>query len=154
MRTGTRGVTLIELMLVMMILIIMAGVAMPRFSDFFPALQVRESADGVFSWALKCRSDAALTGARHRLVFEGGKYRIEFEARPLKEPGVFTRLEGSWGERELPGEVQATADPSTIDFRPDGTATAAVIELANDRGDKRVIRIEAATSQAVIEEAP
>ena len=82
-----RGVTLLELILVMIMLTVLAGILVPRMSDFFPALQVRESADLVFAWARKARADAALTGARHRLVFDTTErsYWISYEARPLAE---------------------------------------------------------------------
>ncbi len=155
------GFTLLELILVMIVLFILAGVAAPRFSDFFPALQVRKTADRIFAWARKARSDAALTGARHRLVLdaEGKRYWIEFEPRPLKEPFVFRKLGGSWDEETYPDDVvleslEGLEDDQgfkVLTFRPDGTAEDATIVVANDRGDRRTIRVAGATSQVTIE---
>jgi Tfp pilus assembly protein FimT len=42
------GVTLIELILVMIVLFTIAAVVAPRFSDFFPSFQVRKSSE--HSW--------------------------------------------------------------------------------------------------------
>jgi Tfp pilus assembly protein FimT len=156
-----RGATLIELVLVMMVIFTMAMVVAPRFSDFMPSLQVRSAANGLFATAGKARADAVLTGARHRLVIDPGArtYGIAYEPRPVKEPGKFEKMAGAWAEEELPREVvlESTDGFSDADgkrfleFRPDGTAKEASIVLANDRGDRRTIKISAATGAARIE---
>ncbi len=161
--SGRRGATLLELVLVMIVLFILAGVAAPRFSDFFPALQVRKTADRILAWARKARSDAALTGARHRLVFDDARkrYWIEYETRPLREPGLFERLGGSWDGEPYPDGVTLEGLENLeeengvrfLEFRPDGTSEDASIAVANDRGDRQTIRVTGATSLVVIEAA-
>lgn len=156
-----RGTTLLELVLVMMIFFILAAVVAPRFSDFFPSLQVRGAADTIFASAGKARADAVLTGARHRLVVdpETRMFWISHEPKPLKEPGKFEKLGGAWKEEELPSDVllesfEGFATDGTkryLEFRTDGTAAEAALVLANDRGDRRTIRIAAATGAARIE---
>ena len=161
--TGRSGVTLIELILVMIMLTLLAGILVPRMSDFFPALQVRESADLVFAWARKARADAALTGARHRLVFDaaGKTYWISYEPRPLTEPGVFEVMPG-WEGQDIPDSItlegvdKLEADSSNGDlhyfeFRPDGTAEGGTVQLKNNRGDKRTVRVEKATGQVTVD---
>src|SRR5258706_11262498 len=108
MRVKRRGgFTLIELILVMIVVFTLATVIAPRFSDFFPSYQVRKSTDHLFAWARKARSDAALTGTRQRLILDTAKqkYWIEYEGRPIKEPGVFIALSGAWAEESLPENV-------------------------------------------------
>jgi Tfp pilus assembly protein FimT len=149
-------VTLIELILVVMILFVLAGVVAPRFSDFFPALQVRKTADHLFAWAQKARADAALLGMRHRLVLDASarRYWIERETRPLKDPGVFEALGGSWTPETLPEDVgferltglEKDGQRDFLEFRPDGTSSDAEIGVANDRGDRVVIQVTGATS--------
>src|SRR5688572_20101114 len=106
-----RGATLLELVLVMMVIFTMAMIVAPRFSDFFPTLQVRSAASALLATAGKARADAVLTGARHRLVVDPAArtYWIAYEARPVKEPGKFQKLGGSWGEEELPRDVLLAA---------------------------------------------
>jgi type II secretory pathway pseudopilin PulG len=98
------GFTLIELILVMVVVFTLATVVAPRFSDFFPNLQVRKSMEQLMAWARKARADAALTGARQRLFLDVAtrQYWIEYEARPIKEPGKFVKLSGSWTADTLP----------------------------------------------------
>lgn len=157
-----RGATLLELVLVMMVIFTMAMVVAPRFSDFFPSLQVRTAANTLLATAGKARADAVLNGARHRLVIDptARTFWIAYEPRPVKEPGKFEKLGGAWIDEELPRDVTLeTIDGFETDkdskryleFRSDGTAKEASVTLANDRGDRRVIKVAAATGAAKIE---
>jgi prepilin-type N-terminal cleavage/methylation domain-containing protein len=165
-RARRRGFTLVELILVMIVIFTLATIIAPRFTDFFPSLQVRKSTEHLLAWARKARSDAALTGTRQRLLMDSSKkkYWIEYEARPIKEPGKFRLLSGSWGEGFLPDEVAfetidgAATDPSNsavryIEFRPDGTSTEATVILSNENNDRQTLRVEAATSKVFIKAA-
>lgn len=159
-----RGVALVELVLVMVIALILAALVVPRFSDFFPALQVRSAASRLLAWASKARAEAALTGARHRLVVdrEGRRFWIAFEPKPLTEPGTFAPLGGSWGEETLPGDVvfekldglqpdPDSAGRTLLEFEPGGAPVkAATLTVANGQGDRRTVRIEAGTGTVSI----
>lgn len=159
---GTAGLTLLEVILVTIVLFILAGGILPRFSDFFPSLLVRRTADRILAWAGKARADAVLTGARHRLVFdvENRRFWIEYEPRPLREPFVFRSLGGAWEAEPVPEEVtlesfegfEEEGGLRILTFRPDGTAADAALVLALERGDRRTIRVEGATGRVSIEE--
>jgi Tfp pilus assembly protein FimT len=163
-RTRVRGVTLLELVLVMMIIFTLATVVAPRFSDFFPALQVRSAAAALLATAGKARADAVLTGVRHRLIIdtETRSYWIALEAHPVKEPGKFEKLGGAWVDEELPRDVvletiegfgTEAGTRRYLEFRSDGTASAAAsVVLANDRGDRRTVTVAAATGAVKIED--
>jgi Tfp pilus assembly protein FimT len=156
-----RGATLLELVLVMMVIFTLAMVVAPRFSDFVPSLRVKSAANALFATAGKARADAVLTGARHRLVIDAGarSFWIAYEPKPVKEPGKFEKLGGAWPEEELPMDVEIQAEgletdkdgKRYVEFRPDGGARQASITVANDRGDSRVLKINAATGAAKIE---
>ncbi len=151
------GVTLLELLLVMMIIFILAGVVAPRFSDFFPALQVRKTADQLFAWTLKARAEAAVTGARQRLVLNTAArtIRLEAELRPLNEPGRFNlrgRSEETWPrDVTLRFSSGVAAGDLTLEFRPDGSSEDAEIEIVNDRGDRASVRVDGPTGRVFLE---
>jgi prepilin-type N-terminal cleavage/methylation domain-containing protein len=161
-----RGFTLIELIIVMIVIFTLATIVAPQFSDFFPGLQVRKSTESLFSWTRKARADAAVTGTRQRLLLDiaNKKYWIEYEGRPIKEPGKFTALSGAWNPETLPEAVNfetiegAETDTSNsalryIEFRPDGTSSEATVILSNDNGDRQTLRVEGATSKIYIQAA-
>jgi Tfp pilus assembly protein FimT len=148
----------------MVVVFTLATVVAPRFSDFFPSLQVRKSTEHLMAWARKARADAALTGTRQRLYLDTSKRKfwIEIEPRPIKDPGKFVALSGAWAEKLLPDGVEIAsidkAETETgssavryVEFRPDGTSSEATIVLTNDNGDRQTLRIEAATSKIFIE---
>lgn len=166
MQRRRSGFTLVELILVMIVIFTVATVVAPRFSEFFPSYQVRKTTEHLFSWARKARADAAMTGIRQRLVFDSKnkKFWIEYEARPVKEPGRFVLLSGAWGEEALPDGVEfesleGTETSSTngelkyVEFRPDGTCSDATLVVSNDSGDRHTLRIEGATSKIYIKPA-
>ena len=157
------GFTLVELILVMIVIFTLATVIAPRFSDFFPSYQVRKSTEHFFAWARKARADAAVTGVRQRLVLDtkNHKFWIEYEARPVKEPGKFVLLSGAWGEEQLPegvvfesidgAESAASGDGlKYLEFRPDGTSSEATIVISNENGDSHTVKVEGATSKVLI----
>ena len=163
-RSRAAGFTLIELILVMVVIFTLATIVAPRFTDSFPSLQVRTSAERLFAWARKARADAALTGCRQRLLMDSAKrtFWIEVETRPIKEPGKFQKLSGAWSEGALPEEVAfetiegAETDPGNsairyLEFRPDGTSTEGTIIVSNENGDRQTLRVEASTSKIYIE---
>ncbi len=158
------GFTLVELILVMIVIFTVATVVAPRLTDFFPGFQVRKTSQRLFAWARKARADAATTGLRQRLLMDpsSGKFWIEYEARPFKEPGKFVMLGGSWGEEQFPDRVKfesiegAEKDTTRsacryVEFRPDGTSTEATIGIVNDRNDRSVLKVEGASSKVYIQ---
>jgi Tfp pilus assembly protein FimT len=168
-RPSRGGFTLFELIIVMIIVFTLAAIVAPRFSDFFPSFQVRKSTEHLMAWARKARADAATTGLRQRLMVDAKarKFWIEYEARPVKEPGKFVLLAGAWGEEQMPDAVIVESvegfDTSTtsqgaqyLEFLPDGTTKDAAIVLADDSGDTGTLKVEGATSKIYIQpvEAP
>ena len=147
----------------MVVIFTLATVIAPRFSDFFPSLQVRKSTEHLMAWARKARADAALTGSRQRLYLDPlkRKFWIEIEPRPIKDPGKFVALSGAWAEEVLPDGVEIEsvdkAEPGSgsvryVEFRPDGTSSDAIIVLSSDNGDRQTLAIEGATSKITIEQ--
>jgi Tfp pilus assembly protein FimT len=146
------------------VIFILAAVVAPRFSDFVPSLRVKKTADSLFGWAQKARADAATTGLRHRLVFEpqANRFWIDYEARPFRDPGKFTRLAGAWEEETISDDVKLETldglepDPDNpalkvLEFRPDGTTADAKIVVANDRDDRVTIKVVASTGRISME---
>ena len=165
-RRPERAFTLVELILVMVVIFTLATVIVPRFSDFFPSLQVRKSTEHLMAWARKARADAAITGTRQRLYVDPLKrmFWIENEPRPIKDPGKFVALSGAWAEEVLPqgveiesvdkGEAPAGGGSARyVEFRPDGTSSDATIVLVSDNGDRQTLKIEGATSKITIDQA-
>jgi general secretion pathway protein H len=145
-----RGVTLLELILVMVMISLLAGLLVPRMTGFFPAFRLRKSTDLVFRWARKAHAEAALTGSRHRVVFDvaGRRILVEYEARPLTEPGVFGPVPG-WEDHELPEGIFLEG-VEAFEFRSDGTAEGGAVTLFLEEGETRTVEVQDATGRVTI----
>ena len=161
-----RGVTLIELVMVMVLLMILAGVVAPRFTDSIPALRVQSATDQTYAGLHKARNDAAIYGLRTRFAVhkENRTWRVTIELRPLKQPDVFTSIDMSWDTTTFPEGVEAATldgfkqDSDTgeyyLEFRGDGTAEQdATITLKNEEGDERTLKVTGTTGRIAFVEA-
>ncbi|MBI2933082.1 MAG: GspH/FimT family pseudopilin [Planctomycetes bacterium] len=165
MRSRRGGLTLTELLVVMVVIAVVAGLVAPSFTGFFPGLKVQKAADELVAVLSKARTDAALTQHRYRLcvqVSDPPAYWLAYERDPLGEPGVFQRVAGAWGEPQaLPEDVtlealegaleDVDAGPRYYEFRPDGTATAGAFTVAHPKAEGVTIRIDGATARVEME---
>jgi len=145
-----------ELVLVLLLMTILAGLAIAVFGGSLEATQVRESAERMTLLLRTARAEAANEGLRLRLAFdtETGQPALTVQPDPLGEPGTFTPYEGWWVEAsqlqagvyvarcdltgpdayyETPPDEDETL--AQINFYPDGTSDSARILLARDGGE-------------------
>lgn len=161
-RSRRGGFTLFEAVLVMVLVLAMVAVAVPAISEFMPGYTLQKSVDGLVATARKAHADAVLGARRYRLCVgvdgETHYYYLACEPDPLRAPGVIRPVPGAWGRREdLPDGVtlrlsdgvaaDAATGEASLEFRPDGTATAGRIEVAS--GDNRLV-VEIAASNAKV----
>ncbi len=100
------GFILIELILVLFILTLLCSVGVLAVASWVGEDDLEE---GAAQWAaamVTARAEAAMSGRRIRMSFEaaagderGVSWRMQWEADPLGEPGVFVPIERPWVER-------------------------------------------------------
>lgn len=90
MRGGQRGVTLIEILIVVTLLVVVAGVAMPWILGVIESYRLRVAAWEVAGDLRLVRQKAVTTQLRHRICFSAcdspvpvGGYLLEREGTPL-----------------------------------------------------------------------
>jgi hypothetical protein len=150
-RHSARAFTLLEVLLVLGLLVALAGFAWPRMEGQFKATELSESAQRLRTALFMARSEAVLTGRRHRIRFETGDKQpiVEFEPNPLEQPGVYEPVRAIWLEEDLLlGETEVhSIQPGRPDFMkpvqpeptqevPEGPA-AAEVAAPVDNGAER-----------------
>lgn len=160
------GFTLIELIMVMILLFIVAGITVPYFAAGIPGAKIRSAADQLYAALHMGRNDAATYGFRTRLVVnqEKNTWRLEKEPKPFSEPDEFQPVGPNWITTELPDGVVFSelegfgegdeGDESVLEFLADGTLReSARLVIGNDDGDTRILEVSAATGRvAFVEE--
>ncbi|MCI0343627.1 MAG: GspH/FimT family pseudopilin [Planctomycetales bacterium] len=166
-----RAFTLIELLVVLSILAI-AGIAVAPTLTGLSARRLESSARSILAHARWARGEAALRGGRVQLVLDldARTHVVQVEADPVGAPGTFAPARGLMGAgwpleediaffgvkvgeigRPLGAEPESlTSGTVTLEFRPDGTATAADLFLSNPAGDGLVVRVHGVTGRSSI----
>jgi prepilin-type N-terminal cleavage/methylation domain-containing protein len=102
------GFTLLEMILVMCIIAILAGVLVPSLSGFAAGRRTSNAATLVLSLANYARTQAVAEGTVYRLNFDDTARTVWLTKQT---EGAFQPAPGDWGERQvLPDGVRMVAD--------------------------------------------
>jgi prepilin-type N-terminal cleavage/methylation domain-containing protein len=144
-----RGVTLMEMLVVMTLLSLMAGITYPSVSAGLETLRVNSAADRVVSFV-----NSALDRAERRLEV------IELSVTPTTlslrstEPGFARELRLDGGvtvARVLPGPPVEEPWPRRFYLYPGGAPPRIAFLLRNARGVSRLVRVDPITGVPRIE---
>ena len=78
-QTGNQGMTLVEMIVVLMIITVLAGLIAPRLSANTGAMALRESANGLLHAARYARHHALTQGGPCRLMIDMNQQRYHLE---------------------------------------------------------------------------
>ncbi|HEY3743265.1 MAG TPA: prepilin-type N-terminal cleavage/methylation domain-containing protein [Bryobacteraceae bacterium] len=155
-RRAQAGVTLLEIMVVMVIVAIMAGAVYPSVASSLDGIRLSSSADEIVAFL-----NGAVERANRRQV--AVEVTIDKAARTIvlhsTEPGFERRYELPSNvtlvaiEPELPGGASNSANGEVRRFYiyPGGTAPRIGVGIANHNGALRMIRIDPITGAPKIE---
>ncbi len=144
------GFAMMELIVVLLIISVVAGMAVPSFVRAMPGQRLQSGMRDLFASARYARSEAVIKGIKHRIAIDPsiGEFWIEWEADPFEAPGTFEEAEGAWGRkhrlhdtlffRDIAASGAAAADSGIYcaEFRPDGTAGADMVLVLSVEGDE------------------
>ncbi len=160
-----RGVTLLELIMVMVLLFIIAGITVPYLAAGLPDAQIRSGANQVYAALHVGRNEAATYGFRTRFIVDQEKrtWRLLKEPKPFSEPDEFSPVGPNWVTTMLPEGVSFSElegfeegeeeEEFLLEFQSDGSLSeSARVVLTNEDGDSRTLEISAATGRVVFVE--
>ncbi len=127
---GFRGFSLLELLVVMIIMGILAGVAGPSVGRFMDSLAFKKQSGRIMAAVHYARLKAVTNGRPVIMTLDPGNNNLRLEEGAVKE------------ERDLRLAAGDTIsiNPEIIKFSPDGHATPAVISFSKgDRSEKIII---------------
>lgn len=128
-RSDMHGFTLIELLITLALLTIVAGIAVPNFTAFIQKTQLQGQADDLVATLLYARGEAVTRRTTAKII--------------VSDTGPWVVRVGGESLRELnhnPALAQMDADVTSIIYRPNGTATAALVTICrNDEFEKAYV---------------
>jgi prepilin-type N-terminal cleavage/methylation domain-containing protein len=138
-----KGVTLLELIIVLVIIGIGALLLAPNIGNWVPNYRLRGATRDVVSTLRTAQMKSVSINTDYRVRFpDATSYILEY----LNTLGAFV-AEGS--QQTLPSGVQFTAFPpgSNFRFNPNSTASTGSLRLTNTRGSSRTISLTTATGR-------
>ena len=147
-----RGVTLLEMMVVVTLIAILAGISYPSVASGLETLRINSAAESIVSFL-----DGALTRADRRqimveLIVIPGESKLVVRS---PEPGFLRELqlpEGVTITRIVPELVGVPAGSARTFFvYPGGSVPRIGIELVNLRGTRRFLQVDPVTGVPLIE---
>lgn len=172
-KTRRRGVTLIELLLVMAVIIVVLGLAAPMFFESLRTQQLRSAADQLRIDLSKARNRAMSSGQMLGLTLTENSYTIglasEVDENEASAPAfqqstidlpAGLRLVLATGQAD-PASSSAQSTDATVGsdgiaayFYPDGTTSTVEFQLFNDKENSLVVSLRGITGVALVKEAP
>ena len=153
MMTNQRGVTLIEMLIVVGLISLMAGITFPTVSSGIDSLRITSASDSIVSFL-----NGALNRAERRQEVVEVSISISENTLTLRsaQPGFNRELKMPDGVTiravlpENPGNPQASRH---FLLYPGGTVPSFGVELVNRRGVRRIIRVDPITGAPLVEGA-
>lgn len=147
-----RGITLIELVVVLVIIAIGALLLVPNIGAWLPNYRLRSAARDIVS---------TMRTAQMKAVSNNIQYRVNLDGAEIGAPGSYILQRNSgglWvndgGLQTLPAGITVSIDQLPAGralFNPNSTSTSGSLTLQNTRGMQRRITITPATGRVKIE---
>ena len=155
------GVTFIELMIVLSIFALMAGISYPSLKGLYKKNQLNLAAKGIVSLVRYAKSEAVFLEREVEIHFDvnGNAYRYDSKTEKKELVGLRKKRKDEFERAKyLPGgidfiELSSDVEPvrerkkiARVVFYPDGTASWAIIRLKGIDDKELIIEISPATA--------
>ena len=149
------GFTLIELVLVTLLVMVLAGLVSPLFKKTFRNLEAQNAASNLAKMINYGQEMAVIEKRNYRLDIDyerGGYYLMKWdEAAP--SGAAYANVQGRYGRTfYIPDRFKMTSTDSNIVFYPDGRSEEAEIRIADKDGRAHIISIRAFAMETEINE--
>lgn len=130
------GFTFVEIMLVVLLLAIIAGLALPNFRQTYAGLKLKTASEDLANLMRYAQSRAVTRGHKIQLEFQEGfsGYLLKENVAVSPEKENYERIKGRFGRRfSFPVAIEAEASQNQIIFYPDGSIDKSYIVVCEPR---------------------
>jgi prepilin-type N-terminal cleavage/methylation domain-containing protein len=145
-----KGITLIELIIVMVIIAIGATLMVPSIGAWLPKYRLKSATRDIVSMMRVAQMKAVSSNTEYRVKFDqpGGSYILQYR----------TTAGGPWTDegiaQQLPTGIQIfNLNPAgfNAEFNPNSTATSGSLVLKNTKGAQRTITVLSTTGRVSVD---
>jgi len=112
---------MVELLLVVIILAVVAGLAIPNFSRSYVRLKLTQTAHQLSYGMRYAQSRAIRQNLQHKLVFDTNFKQYVLQTQAAVGESDFKRISGRWGRMFIiPTEIELQSPQHEVNFFPDG----------------------------------
>lgn len=133
------GFTLVELLLVVVLLAVIAGLSIPRFSQTYKKMQLKQSAENL-AYVMRYAQSRSITGNQFvRLLFssERDRYWIEEQEENENFELEYKRINGRMGQSyAVPDNFNIDFNGDAIEFNPDGSIEKKFLYICVNENDQ------------------
>jgi|GEM_PF-1975627 len=140
LRTGNpqnKAFTLIELLLVLIILGVIAGMTAPFFGESYNLMALRGASDDAANLMRYAQSQAGLRGLTYQMIFSGdpGTYQLRrASTAKWQKQEIFENIPAASGRAiKLPAGITLTSEKNNMKFFPDGSIEKNRVTFSNGK---------------------
>ena len=152
---GERGLTLLEMLIVVMLVSLLVGLTYPAIGSGLDSLKLRSAADGAAALLTQAMTRVERRQAPLELVVDRSAGLLAVRA-PWGGFAREQKLEAGVSIREILPPLAAAGEETArvVVLEPGEPFPAVGIVIANARGQRRLVRIDPLTAMAVVETPP
>lgn len=139
-REGPRGFTLLELLLILAMLALVSGLAMPSIGRGIDALQVRTEVARLVAFLRYGRQQAITKGRPHSVVIDPVNHQYALRASGEEAPLL---------SRAFHPSLKVSGDPLTVTFMPQGLSSGATVQVVGARGRAYMVTVDPVSGRVV-----
>ncbi len=144
-----KGVTLIELVIVMVIIAVAVGFVIPNIGAWLPNYRLRSAARDIVSTMRTAQMKAVSTNTPYGVAFDTNQYQLYRSSGGLSPEGVATILPNGVQLTNNTFPINGTLNKRFAQFNADSTAFGGGVTVLGTKGIRR-ITVTTSTGRATI----
>ncbi|MGB9627788.1 MAG: pilus assembly FimT family protein [Thermodesulfobacteriota bacterium] len=148
-----KGITLAELVIVMVIIAICALLIAPNIGAWLPNYRLRSATRDVVSVLRIAQMKAVANNVKYGVAFDqaSGSFQLYYTSGNLLPEGAIYTLPSGVQFSNITIPINATLGKPYAEFNTNSTASGGIIELTNTKGSKKTVRLWGTTGRVKIE---
>ncbi len=146
-----KGITLIELVVVMVIIAIGAVLLVPNIGTWIPNYRLRSATRDVVSILRTAQMKAVSTNSIYGVAFDANACQLYRSSGGLQPEGGPITLPSGVQFNNITFPMNATLNKRFATFNPDSTSSTGGVTLINNKGTQRRITLTTATGRVRVE---